>query len=118
MADEIQYGCGLRIIKDSHYVDRLYQPNVVTTDMHGSRGPYPGSLLVTTSGVIVNLEAVLQYLGGMCWMINKGDHLVVAGPYDPQNGRFFAYQDLLPNEPQVIRLSRYLAAEFVGTGTG
>jgi len=118
MANEIRYGCGLTIVKSSANIKQIDNDAIVVTDMLGSRGPAIGSVMVPTSGYNVDLEATLQYLGGMCKMKNKGVNLVVAGVFDPSTSHFFSFLDLIPDEPQVVRLSRYLCAEFAGTGTG
>jgi hypothetical protein len=107
------------IIRKTSGGSLAYQPPAAsfTADVNGNKGPTPGALTVTTTGVNVDLSG-LTYKG-FCRVSNIEDTTattyVVLGPYDGTN--YVPMVEIGPGEVYVYKLYRYLGAEFTGTGT-
>jgi hypothetical protein len=119
MADEARVTSFLAIRKSSTDGSLQYQsqPSSFVADVTGNKGPVPGALTVTTTGVNVDLSG-LTYKG-LCRVMNleadSATTYVLMGMYDGTN--FFPLMEILPGETFVFRLYRYLGGEFTGTGT-
>ncbi len=104
----------LQILKG--YLDYQGRPTVFTGDFIGTaKGPVPGALTVPITGLRVNFGELTT--PGLCRILNTdATNFVTVGIYD--TSKFYPLMELGPGESYVIRLSRYLNQEFVGTGTG
>lgn len=120
MANEAQVTSILRILKrDGNLITLSFQPSPVsfTVDVNGSKGPTPGALTIPVGGKVISF----QELGtpGLCKLRNiDPDNYVTLGSRDPDTNRFYPFMELGPGEEYVIKLSRDLNEEYVGTGTG
>ena len=114
MADEAQ----IRISLQARNADgtNFYQSQPTSFNMDMSRIKYtPGDINVPTTGVMINLAELV--LAGIAWLQNTDPtNFITPGVYD--NAKFYPYQEIGPEEFYLIKLSRYLNQEFVGTGTG
>ncbi len=99
-------------------VREFTQPTTFTADMIGESGPYVGAVVAQLTHTNLDLSVVLG--GGLCWVMNQDeDNFVTLGIYDQLTNQFIPYQELLPGEITVIRLSRYIGTNLdPGTGTG
>jgi len=113
MADEIQLQVSYIIRKGN--LDEQGRPNQFNLTMTGSKGPTPGSILIPTTGKVVDLSALSS--PGLCWIHNlDSTNFVTGGVYD--GSKFYPMFELPPGIAYPILLSRYINQEFVGTGTG
>lgn len=112
MANEATVQSMLRINNGS----LLYQslPASFTADVNGTKGPSPGNVLVAVTGTTISLSQVGT--PGLARLQNLDeDNFVTVGVYD--GASFYPLLELGPGETFVMRLSRYVNLEFVGTGT-
>lgn len=120
MASEAQVRTSLTIRKLSTdgsvvLIDRRYSHGY-SADVTGTKGPSPGSLTIPTGGKRVYFDLTTP---GLCVFKNlDGTNYVTVGVLDPDTNRFYPFLELLPGEEYVVRLSRDLAEEYIGTGTG
>lgn len=114
MANEATIHSSLRIVKQSGsltVLDYQSRPSMFTATVVGTRGPTPGAINVTTSGVEVNLSALDT--PGLCRIMNLDTtNYVQVGIYDGTN--FWEILELLPGESYIFRLARTISK---GTGT-
>jgi len=82
------------------------------------RGPTPGVVLATTTGVAVSLAQLTN--PGLCTIQNLSeDYRVLVGIKDTSAGTFLPLLELLPGEGYTIRLARMIEDELSGgSGTG
>ena len=94
-------------------------PTMFRADVAGTNGPTPGAVTVDVGpGTDISLDQ-LTSLGGLCWLQNMDDgNYVEYGIYDTSTTEFYPLGELLPGETALLRLSRNLQKEYVGTGTG
>lgn len=93
------------------------QPSAFQADVAGAKGPTPGAFTVTTLGTDCDLSELSQ--AGLCRIQNLDEtNYVEYGIFDPQTNLFYPLGELLPGESYVLRLSRNILEEYVGTGTG
>lgn len=112
MANEATIRASLQIKKDS--LDYRSNPTTFNATVNTTKGATPGGITATVAGVVIDLSALST--PGFCRIHNLDDsNFVTFGVYDGVS--FFPLLELLPGEFQVIRLSRYVNLEFVGTGT-
>lgn len=114
MSNEATVSSGLVINKNSlQYQSR---PASHRVDVTGTKGPTPGALAVAVTGVNVDLSQLTT--PGLCRITNlesSGGNYVMVGKYDGTS--FHPLMEVGPGESYVIKLYRYLSAEWVGTGT-
>lgn len=93
------------------------QPASFQADVAGVKGPTPGALSVSPRGTIVDLSQLTT--PGLCRVQNlsESDYFEL-GVYDVETDVFYPLLEFLPGESFVMRLSRNLGEEYVGTGTG
>lgn len=116
MANEISVRSSLQIKNGN--LTYLGQPTAFTANMVGTKGPTPGYVSATAAGVSVSLAA-LSILGGMCRIMNDdiAGTILEYGIYDTVTHKFYPLGEALAGETYILRLSRYLGAEF-GTSPG
>lgn len=117
MANEATVNSLLQITKGNlQYASR---PTAFRVDVENVGGPTPGAILVTPTGVDVDLSVLIS--PGLCRIANYDTtNYLEYGIWDPDNDRFFPLGEVGPGETYVIKLSRNLSSEFgtgVGTGT-
>lgn len=114
MANEAVVLSQLTIQKNSlQYASR---PPSFRVDVTGQFGPTPGALAVPVTGLNVDLSELTT--PGLCRITNletSGGNYVMVGKYD--GASFHPLMEVGPGESYVIKLYRYLSAEWVGTGT-
>lgn len=123
MADEAVVSLTLRINKRSadgtinqinYNKDESYQ-----LDVTGIKGPTPGALTIPTGGKIISFAELVT--PGLCLIKNMDDtNYVEYGVLDRDLTPDAAYTpfELGPGEAVVLKLSRNLGEEWIGTGTG
>lgn len=114
MANEATVRSSLQILNGlQEYQSR---PTVFQADMSAVGGPTPGEVSVPTDGVDISLATLTQ--PGLCRIMNlDSSNRIEYGIRDTVNNLFHAIGEVLPGETFVLRLSRYLQQELVGTGT-
>ena len=91
------------------------QPSSFQADVTGRKGPSPGAISALTTGTAVSFAELVT--PALCRIMNlDATNFITVGVYD--GASFFPVIELLPGESYVVRLSRYLNAEFENTGTG
>lgn len=122
MADEATVNATLTIQKQNDdgtriLIDYDSRPASFTADVDGTKGPSPGSITVSTDGTDVDFSELTE--PGLCRLMNQDDtNFVEYGIREPATGTFYPLGEMLPGETYIIRLSRNLHEEYVGTGTG
>lgn len=122
MASEGRVQSGLTITKRSSdnsmiLLDYMARPASFSVDVNGLKGPTPGSLQIPVGGEIVNLGELVT--PGLVRLMNCDEtNYVEYGIYDPGIGIFYPFGELGPGESYILKFSRNLLEEFVGTGTG
>ena len=115
MASEITVRTSLEI--NGTVLKARPQPTSFIADMSEQRGPTPGLVAVTVSGVNVDLSALTA--PGMCRIMNlDATSWVEYGVYDPETTKFYPLGEVGPGETYVLRLSRHIGVELGPTGTG
>lgn len=115
MSNEIKVRASLAVNNPAQNLRYQNQPQGFSANMLGSAGPTPGDLLVSTAGTQVNFSQ-LTIMGGWCRIANK-DLINYVEIGIEANNIFYPLLELLPGEQIVIRLSRHIQQEAVGTGT-
>jgi hypothetical protein len=117
MSNEIQVRRSLRI---SNGAMQYTQPcaSAYTFDQVLVGGPTPGLVLVTIKGVAVDLSRLT--LPGEILLVNLDPtNFVEFGIYSPITLEFYPLGELRPNDPPAsFRLSRNVAEQYYGSGTG
>lgn len=121
MAKEARIQASLTIRKVSTngitQLDYRSNPSTFNADVSGTKGMSPGGLTIPVGGEAINFGELET--PSLCWMMNQDDtNYVTYGIWDVLNNVFYPLGELLPGECTVIRLSRSLEQEYVGTGTG
>lgn len=112
MASEARLNIGLQISKGN--LQFRSNPTAFTANVSGTKGPVPGAITVAVTGTNVNFSELTT--PGLCRITNlDSTNFVTYGVYD--GASFFPLGEILPGEFYLLRLSRYLNEEFVGTGT-
>lgn len=115
MANEatVQSGLTIRRGNQTHQT----QPNSFRADVSGLGGPTPGTISVPTAGVDVDFSKLTT--PGLCRIQNLDTtNYITYGIWDPNGYIFYPLGEVLPGESYVIRLSRIIQSELVGTGYG
>lgn len=115
MANEITVTTEMRITKDN--LTERYGVSY-TADMDAGRGPTPGLLTATTTGVSVDLSQLVD--PGHCFIKNLSeDYRIEIGMKDTSAGTFLPLIELKPGQGMVIPLARNIESELTGgAGTG
>lgn len=119
MAGEARVVSSLSIRKASGsivLIDYQSRPGAFTADVDGTKGPSPGSILISVNGTNIDLSQ----LGtpGLCRFHNQSaSYSVRVGRWDDQVNRFYPFILLKPGESYVVRLDPSVEEEFTGTGT-
>lgn len=120
MANEATIRSALQIRKavDGLVVmDYQSRPAAFQADVDDTKGPLPGAMTVGILGKDVDLSELET--PGLCRIMNQDDeNFVEYGIRDPETDFFYPLGELLPGESYVLRLSRNLEQEYIGTGTG
>jgi hypothetical protein len=115
MANEARLSVGLQISADN--LRYQSQPTAFAADVTGRKGPTPGAITAPVGGKAVDLGELIT--PGLCRLMNvDSTNYVEVGIWDPGTDVFYPLVELLPGESFVIRLSRNIQEEYVGTGTG
>lgn len=114
MSDEASFLVSVQI-KNGNLDYRSY-PTQFTADVTGKKGPVPGAIAATTSGVSVSFTELTT--PAICRIANLDEtNYVTVGILDP-DGDFYPLMEILPGEFYAIRLSRALGTAWgVGTAT-
>ena len=131
MSKEIRLVSSLSVLKfDSNNVPLIQKTYSFSfqNDMAGNRGPYPGTLVVPTTGILVYFAQLV--VPTWCWLTNQGlasgvahtDEYVEIGVFDPQAtpapGVFYPLLEIAPGEQYPVKLTRNLQEQYAGSGTG
>lgn len=113
MSNEATVQCSLQINKGNLiYANRANNFRATVT---GTKGPVPGAISVTTTGVSVDFSTQLT-TPGLCVIRNlDSTNVVEYGIYD--GTEFYPLGEILPGESYVIRFSRNLTKSLTGTAT-
>lgn len=115
MPNEITVRANLSIRNGS--LNYSSQPSVFQADQAVSIGPTPGTMLVSTNGVDVDLSELTT--PGLCRLQNLSEtNIIDVGRFDPDSNKFYPFLKLKPGESYVVRLSEHITEEYLGTGTG
>ena len=114
MADEITIQYSLSVLNGNLQERRQTQ---FQADQTTAKGPTPGALTIPTTGEDISLAEVTT--PGVGRVLNlDATNFVMVGIRDPDSDLFYPLVELLPGESYLMRFSRYLTREIVGTGTG
>lgn len=115
MANEARLQVSLQIRNGTqNYQSR---PSAFAADVSSPGGPSPGQITATEEGTDVDLSELTT--PGLCRIMNlDATNYVEYGIREPATLSFYPLGELLPGESFVLRLSRNLGEEYVGTGTG
>ena len=120
MSKEARVQVSLQIRKVSGEIvllDERTSPTSYIADVTGTKGPSPGDLTIPVGGEAVNFGELDN--PSLCWMMNRdATNYVTYGIWDVAADIFYPLGELRAGEMTVIRLSRALQEEYVGTGTG
>ena len=123
MAGEItiQVSLNIRKVTSGNVSQIEYQsrPAGYTDDMTGAKGPTPGAVDVSQTGVSLDLAELTT--PGWCRFHNQESdttRTVNIGIYETDTARFFPFMMLKPGHSQVVLLSPELFEELGETGTG
>lgn len=112
MANEARINSNLQIIVGE--LDYQSRPAAFLADVSVAKGPTPGAVSCATTGTNISFAQLAR--PALCRIMNlDSTNFVTVGVYDGVS--FFPILELLPGESYVMRLSRYLNEEWVGTGT-
>lgn len=116
MANEASINSGFSIIKKSGSITQINhttQPSSFRATVTGAKGPTPGAIDVTTSGIEVDLTELTT--PGFCRLMNQdATNFVTYGVIDIDGSTFHELGELGPGESYVLKLSR-LIGKTVGT---
>ena len=119
MADEAQVRVSLSIRKTSGIITMIdYQSRrAFSADVTGTKGPTPGALTIPVGGKVVSFEELST--AGFCMLHNLDTtNYVEYGIRDPDSDRFYPLGEIGPGETYILKLTRNLNEEYIGTGTG
>lgn len=120
MAGEATVRTSLQIRKASGSVVLLNyqsQPSAFLADVNGTKGPTPGAVTVDNAGTDVDLSELTT--PGFCRISNQSlTGYLEYGIWDPETLVFYPFGEVHPGESYVLRLSRNIQEEYIGTGTG
>lgn len=112
MANEATIRTSLMIKKGNIFYQS--NPTAFKANVTGTKGPVPGAIAVSTTGTNIDFSQLVT--PSLCRLMNlDATNFVTYGIYD--GASFFPLGELLPGESYVLRLSRFLGEEFIGTGT-
>lgn len=115
MADEAIVRSSLQIKAGN--VNYQSQPTAFKADVTGRKGPVPGAIAVSTDGTDVDFGELTT--PGLCRIQNLDPtNFVEYGIWEPATSTLYPLGELLPGETYILRLSRNLQEEYLGTGTG
>lgn len=115
MSNEARIQTSLSIKSGSFSVQS--NPTVFTADVTNLKGPSPGAITISVHGTIIDFSQLT--LPGLCTLQNLDPtNYVEYGIREPLTNLFYPMGEILPGEIYVLRLSRNLNREYVGTGTG
>lgn len=114
MTDEASFLVSVQIKNGN--VDYRSYPTQFKADVTGKKGPVPGAITATTSGVSVSFTELTT--PAICRIANLDEtNYVTVGILDP-DGDFYPLMEILPGEFYAVRLSRALGQSWgVGTAT-
>lgn len=97
-------------------IDWSCRPVTFQADFNGTKGPTPGSILVSPYGTTVDLSQIDTR--GLC-RIHNTDLLnyITWGIMDPETSKYYPIGKVKPGESYVFRLADELGYEY-GTGSG
>jgi hypothetical protein len=117
MANEVRVNASLAINKPTANQNYQALPSAFRADMTGSKGPLPGAVTIPVIGADIDLSG-LTSLGGFCRIMNIDTvNYVTYGIKDTGTNTFYPLGEMQPGETFIIRLSRKLGKDEVGTGT-
>lgn len=132
MADECRISISMSIDKRSadkrlYLLDFTKKVSLIS-NIDGTKGPLPGSVLVPLTGIDIDLSQLTT--PGICWFHHQGPsdetdpgsdpkiYYVDVGIKDSVTGIFYPMLELWPGDQFPLRLSRNLAESYNATGTG
>lgn len=112
MANEARVNSSLQINKGN--LQFRSNPTTFQATITGAKGPVPGAITAAVLGTNVNFSELTT--PGLCRITNlDAINFVTFGVYDGTS--FYPLGEILPGEFYVLRLSRDLNEEYIGTGT-
>lgn len=119
MASEARITTSLSIQKRSGtipLIDYISRPSSFQADVDGTKGPTPGSVLISVNGT--NIDLTQLGTPGLCRFFNKSaSYAVLVGRWDEALANFYPFLMLKPGESYVVRLAPDVEDEYSGTGT-
>lgn len=120
MANEANVRVSLSIRKTSGtkvLIDYQGRPTAFNVDVTGTKGPTPGSLTIPVGGKVISFAELST--PGLCRLQNQdATNYVEYGIRDPDTNRFYPLGEIGPGESYILKLTRNLQEEYIGTGTG
>lgn len=116
MANEAQIRSSLAIRAGE--IDYQSRPTAFRVDVEGRFGPSPGTVAVGTTNTGQQIDLSAFTTPGMAVIQNYDSvNYVEIGIYEPVTSTFYPLLEIGPGELYVMKLTRNLLEEYVGTGT-
>lgn len=115
MANEIAIRVSMTVRNGN--IDYSSRPTAFNVTQSVAEGPTPGMVLVSEDGTDIDLSQ-LTTPGWTRFQNYSTTNFVAIGRWDPVENRFYPFLELKPGEHCIVRLSRHVEEEYVGTGTG
>ena len=125
MANEWSVRAGIQLGRNAQTYRTT--PGAYNANFNGSVGPVPGSFIVPTYGIDVDLSKITT-LGGLCEISNIDNTAVAGTPQvgnpvhygirDTSTGKVYMTFMIWPGETHIVRLSTFLFNEISGTSSG
>lgn len=114
MADEARISSGMTIRVSP--LDYNSRPASFTADVSAASAPAPGKVTAALTPTLVDLSA--RGVVGLCRIQNMdATNYVEVGMYNSDDNEFLPMLEIYAGESWVMRLSRLMGKEVVGTGT-
>lgn len=98
------------------HIDYQSRPASFVADVNGTKGPTPGSILVSVNGT--NIDLTELGTPGLCRFHNQSPtYSVRIGRWNETTDEFYPFMLLKPGESYVVRLDADIEEEYSGTGT-
>jgi len=125
MAQEATLRLSLQILKTSQpagatealkLIDYQSRPTDFRMDVNGTKGPTPGALTATPTGVDVDFSQLVSPALTFIKNLDSTNEVSV-GIWDPETGKFYPVMRIKPGQGWPICLDPNLGFEYTGTGT-
>lgn len=116
MADEAQIRVSMSIRAGN--IDHQTRPTAFTVDVDGRFGPAPGTIAIAVADTGQEIDLSMFTTPGLCAIQNlDAVNYVEVGIYEPATSTFYPLLEIGPGEIYIMKLTRNLLEEYVGTGT-